>query len=403
MIIINGETAKEFSELQDRIKKLNGKYKGPFIVATDTSRHSIMYSHLITGYLMSSGIEAVDLGPQPYPIAVYEMSKFNCEGMIYLSLADGTSTVECLVVDNLIKPVKFDTPYVEGKEVGKYDRYTRCIEDYKNLLDRAKAKPEQRITIIIDGGNGTGGAVYKLFDDYEVKLLYGQLGEPQPFATGERLSSLKSAISMFDASLGIMFDSSCRKVLLMDGKGKVATPEQMIKMFSDVNMLIVHDRDIVSLPEAKNKLSEDVHFDSISLKGLGITDDCLYIPGNVEDIKSYDPICFAHLVLSKMLAAGKTKLYDAVSPDYSVRKEETVTTGLSEMPQENIKIYEGVSGEITKAAAVYGYVKYFRAGEGKENEGKDQGKVMARVVVKGDNLNDVEEKMGQILNEIKKR
>ena len=158
------------------------------------------------------------------------------------------------------------------------------------------------------------------------------------------------------------------------------TQEQLISLFKD--SLIIHDRRIISLKDVKNKLSDNVLLDAISLKGYGFYDDYKIIP---EGAISYDPILFTKIILNKL--AKERNMITNIPKDYSIRKEEIVST--NKLPDKELIVYNGNP---------FAYVEYF------ESPFKDPNKeniIKARVVVKGNSNADMDKLMNELLNKIK--
>jgi len=386
MIIINGKRMKNQTDVLDLCMRIGARTQGPMIIGMDTGNYNHVFSHLIISGLLSAGIDVISIGTVPYPVAAYVMKRLSGDGLIYFQTRN--KNVVCTITDERTIPINIKTlpePDIGYKKPGKYDTYSRGLEDYKIFLEKQinekqeESKPKRTISIIIDAGYGTASEVYKFFDE-EIKYLHGKPGEPLPFKSDQRINALKTAVSSFDADLGIMFDSSCIRVLFIDNKRNMITQEQLISLFKD--SLIIHDRRILSLKDVKNKLSDNVLLDAISLKGYGFYDDYKIIP---EGAISYDPILFTKIILNKL--AKERNMIINIPKDYSIRKEEIVST--NKLPDKELIVYNGNP---------FAYVEYF------ESPFKDPNKeniIKARVVVKGNSNADMDKLMNELLNKIK--
>lgn len=108
----------------------------------------------------------------------------------------------------------------------------KIIEDYRKYL-ASKIRARNKLGIVIDCGNGAAGLIAKsLFENagFSVSAIYEELDgafpnrNPEP--NEDNLAALKSEIKKTKAGMGIAYDGDADRMVLVDDKCNIVTPEQ---------------------------------------------------------------------------------------------------------------------------------------------------------------------------------
>ncbi len=252
-------------------RSLSEKIKGKVGLACDTSNASLKYLHIIIGSLMNYGNTPVYLGQVPYPIAEHVMTRLGLSGLVYVENMNGK--IYAYISDDRGNEVRIsDDGLVEGMSESRgYDEYLTGLHDYRSsLITTSDKKP---LKIIIDSGHGTGYILYKILKD-EIKFIHAKPGNPLSFYSEERISSLRNAVRSFEADLGVLFDGSCRRMMLLDKDGEVITPERLAYLLEEY--WFVHDGSMINIRD-KIKRDDDIIKETRVLSGVGVIKEFEYL------------------------------------------------------------------------------------------------------------------------------
>ncbi|RLJ09395.1 MAG: hypothetical protein DRP13_00115 [Candidatus Aenigmatarchaeota archaeon] len=131
-----------------------------------------------------------------------------------------------------IRDLVFDGVFVE-KEGGSLKELNReeILKEYKEFL-LSKTKPERRIKIAIDCGNGAAGVIAEeLFKSggFETQMIFdkvdGNFPNRSPEPQEDPLTVLKNLSKKCD--MGIAYDGDGDRMVIIDDNGETVTPEQV--------------------------------------------------------------------------------------------------------------------------------------------------------------------------------
>ncbi|MBD3230736.1 MAG: NTP transferase domain-containing protein [Candidatus Lokiarchaeota archaeon] len=225
-------------------------------IGMDTRSLSSMVRRAMISGLMSSGINAYDLGIISTPILKFAIKKWNLDGGIAISVPyseetsinirffdengyDINKNTEKTIENNFFKENFYRaTPY----KIGKVTTLARAEEGYINqflkFIDGESIK-ENPLKVVIDLGDGSASYILpkilrKL--NCEIITLNSQLGEEIPIRelspSMDNLSTLSKTTRALEADIGLALDESANKVLFVDEKGKILSGDTSLALLT---------------------------------------------------------------------------------------------------------------------------------------------------------------------------
>ena len=227
--------------------------KGEIAVGRDNRPSgNALHAELVAG-LLESGLDVVDIGVVPTPLAYWAQHKLGVAGGIQITGSHnppefngfklGMETRSIYGADiQKIYEIAVAGEFPKGK--GKL-RHQDVIDDYVEDVGQRIGKLPREIKCVIDCGNGAGALVAKpLFDRIGVpaRILFGESDgtfpnhHPDP-TVPKNLEDIISAVKEDKAELGIAFDGDADRIGLVDEDGEI--------IWGD-HILIIYARDVLA-------------------------------------------------------------------------------------------------------------------------------------------------------------
>ena len=211
-----------------------------------------LHRELVAG-LLESGLDVVDIGIIPTPLAYWAQHNLKVAGGIQITgshnppefngfkLGVGTRSIygkDIQRIYEIAQSGKFPSGKGELRDEAVIDRY---VEDVGQRIGRIS----RQINCVVDCGNGAGALVAnKLFDRIGLapEILFGESDgtfpnhHPDP-TVPENLKDLLNAVAERKAELGIAFDGDADRIGLVDEDGAIIWGDQL---------LIIYARDVLA-------------------------------------------------------------------------------------------------------------------------------------------------------------
>ena len=227
--------------------------KGEIAVGRDNRPSGTeLHRELVAG-LLESGLDVVDIGIVPTPLAYWAQANLNVAGGIQITgshnppefngfkLGIGKRSIYGKDIQRIYEIAaagKFPSGKGKVREEAVIDRY---VEDVGQRI----GKISRDINCVVDCGNGAGALVAKkLFDRIGLapEILFGESDgtfpnhHPDP-TVPENLKDLLEAVARNKAELGIAFDGDADRIGVVDEDGSIIWGDQL---------LIIYARDVLA-------------------------------------------------------------------------------------------------------------------------------------------------------------
>lgn len=226
-------------------------------IAQDARNHSPGLTEALIKGLLSSGINVLDLGICPTPLAYFsEYIDLNNEGISQLAgslivtashnppeynglkLTFNKNTLSEEEIIELKEIVK-NSIYTKTSKTGLYKKYN-IAADYINFLTNSFSETGKGVKVVVDSGNGTGGvAAPELYRNLgcDVVDIYsepdGNFPNHHPDPSKEKnIELLRKKISEVNADFGIAFDGDSDRIGVVDNTGYSIPGDQLLLIFS---------------------------------------------------------------------------------------------------------------------------------------------------------------------------
>ncbi|OPY74794.1 MAG: Phosphomannomutase/phosphoglucomutase [Syntrophorhabdus sp. PtaU1.Bin050] len=243
-------------------------------IARDCRLSSEHFRNLVVEGMMEGGLNVVDIGLVPTPLFYYSLFNLDVDGGIMITgshnpptmngfkVAFGKSTIFGEQIQYMGKLI-VEERFVHGK--GSYREYKGIVEDYYSFL-RTNIKLEKPFKVVVDAGNGTGGAVAvpilremgqkvtELFCDMD-----GHFPNHFPDPTVENnLKSLQETVLSEGADIGIGYDGDSDRIGVIDNKGNIIWGDYLMIIFAREILKSYRGASFVSEVKCSKNLFEDV-------------------------------------------------------------------------------------------------------------------------------------------------
>jgi len=243
-------------------------------IARDCRLSSEHFRNLVVEGMMEGGLNVVDIGLVPTPLFYYSLFNLDVDGGIMITgshnpptmngfkVAFGKSTIFGEQIQYMGKLI-VEERFVHGK--GSYREYKGIVEDYYSFL-RTNIKLEKPFKVVVDAGNGTGGAVAvpilremgqkvtELFCDMD-----GHFPNHFPDPTVENnLKSLQETVLSEGADIGIGYDGDGDRIGVIDNKGNIIWGDYLMIIFAREILKSYRGASFVSEVKCSKNLFEDV-------------------------------------------------------------------------------------------------------------------------------------------------
>lgn len=226
---------------------------GEIAVGRDNRPSGVALHEALLGGLLESGLDVVDIGVVPTPLAYWAQHNLGVVGGIMITgshnppefngfkLGLGNHSIYGEDIQR-IYDIAVAGDFPTGKGTLRSDQVVdRYVEDVGQRIGRIENPPK----CVIDCGNGAGAVVAaKLFDriGVPVRILFGESDgtfpnhHPDP-TVPENLEDLIAAVKQDGAGLGIAFDGDADRIGVVDEDGEI--------IWGD-HILIIYARDVLA-------------------------------------------------------------------------------------------------------------------------------------------------------------
>ncbi|MDZ7267161.1 MAG: phosphoglucosamine mutase [candidate division KSB1 bacterium] len=217
---------------------------GRVVIGRDSRVSGPMLHGLVTGSLLATGCEVVDLGIAPTPTTQFATEKQHSAGGIILTASHNPvmwNGLKLLAPDGLFldeaEGAKVNTLRVNGsyarkswEQLGRLTSYSNAVGDHlQAVLSLPEINVEQirrrRFKVVADCVNGAGGVIVpQLLEQLGCEAVYLNL-EPHgrfprnPEPMPENLGQLGRAVTAHHADLGLAVDPDADRLALVSEKG----------------------------------------------------------------------------------------------------------------------------------------------------------------------------------------
>ena len=226
--------------------------KGKVIIGRDSRISGEMVNNIVTGILLSKGIDVVDIGIVPTPTVQFTVKSLNAQGGIAISASHNPNEWNALKLLN--STGEFLTPeenkilssflnksktYNPWNNLGKRNTYYEAIDQHiqailhLQIIDVEKIK-KRKFRILLDCVNGAGVySVPKLLNQFGCEVIefnceksgiFPRLPEPLPENLIETMNMVKNS----KVDLGIVVDPDVDRLVLLTETGEPFGEENTI-------------------------------------------------------------------------------------------------------------------------------------------------------------------------------
>ncbi|WP_223638497.1 phosphomannomutase/phosphoglucomutase [Corallococcus sp. EGB] len=220
------------------------------VVGRDCRESSTRFRDALAKGLTTTGLDVYDVGVVPTPLTYFAANTLPVDGLAMITgshnpkefngfkIGAGKTTFhgpEIKELSRLIEARDFATSSKPGK-VTPYD----IITPYNHFIRQTVKVGREGMKIVIDAGNGTGGAIaVPLFESmgFDVVPLFCEMDadfpnhHPDPTVV-ENLQDLIRKVKEVKAEVGIAYDGDSDRIGVIDDQGNVLWGDQLMVLFS---------------------------------------------------------------------------------------------------------------------------------------------------------------------------
>jgi phosphomannomutase/phosphoglucomutase len=220
------------------------------VVGRDCRESSTTFRDALCRGLTSTGLNVFDVGVVPTPLTYFAANTLPVDGLAMITgshnppeyngfkIGAGKTTFhgsEIQALRKLIEERDFECAELPGT-VSPYD----IITPYNHFITQTVKVGRKGMKIVIDAGNGTGGAVaVPLFESmgFEVVPLFCDMDarfpnhHPDPTVV-ENMQDLIAAVKREKAEVGIAYDGDSDRIGVVDDQGNILWGDQLMILFS---------------------------------------------------------------------------------------------------------------------------------------------------------------------------
>lgn len=243
-------------------------------VGRDCRLHSPRLRDALVAGLIETGLEVLDVGIVATPLVYFATFHFDLDGAVQVTgshnpaqdngfkICRGKTTIYGKEIQALLERMtardfaRGNGTVREVDVVGPYLQYAR-----DNL------KPgDRKLSVVVDGGNGTGGpvgAAALLQMGVQVRRLFcemdGRFPNHHPDPTEpENIAALQKEVVSTGAELGIAYDGDADRLGVVDGRGRVLFGDQVLMLFARALLVEQPGATVVAEVKCSQALFDDV-------------------------------------------------------------------------------------------------------------------------------------------------
>lgn len=248
---LTADVARKIGRAYAHLVRSRGVTNGPIAVGRDNRPSGNTLHRALVGALIESGLDVIDIGIVPTPLAYWAQSKLEVSGGIQITgshnppeyngfkLGLNTRSIYGEDIQELYRLAAADSGSVHGDGAGKLTHHD-IIDEY--IADvKGKIGPIDRsLRLVVDAGNGAGAVVAeKLFAalGVETTCLFcesdGTFPNHHPDPTvPENLVDLISEVREGGYDLGVAFDGDADRIGLVDHTGDIIWGDYMLILYA---------------------------------------------------------------------------------------------------------------------------------------------------------------------------
>ena len=228
---------------------LNRAGKKTVTVGRDCRLSSDRLYHLLLEGLLPGGIDAVDIGVVPTPLLYFSVAHWKMEGGVMITgshnaaeyngfkLGVGPSTIYGDDIQEVRRIIE-RRDFVAASQKGKLSARP-VLPDYRDFI-KQNFKLKQGLKVVVDGGNGCGGAVAAPImsemglDTVELYIdMDGRFPNHHPDPTvEENMRDLIATVKSNRATVGIAYDGDADRIGAVDENGRIVWGDELLVVFS---------------------------------------------------------------------------------------------------------------------------------------------------------------------------
>jgi phosphomannomutase/phosphoglucomutase len=219
-------------------------------VGRDCRESSTRFRDALCQGLTSTGLDVFDVGVVPTPLTYFAANTLPVDGLAMITgshnppeyngfkIGAGKTTFHGPEIQALRKLIEA-RDFVKGERPGTLTPYD-IVTPYNHFIRQTVKVGRKGMKIVIDAGNGTGGAVaVPLFQSlgFDVVPLYCEMDatfpnhHPDPTVV-ENLVDLIAAVKREKAEVGIAYDGDSDRIGVIDDQGNILWGDQLMILFS---------------------------------------------------------------------------------------------------------------------------------------------------------------------------
>ena len=216
----------------------------------DCRESSTRFRDALAKGLTSTGLDVFDIGVVPTPLTYFAANTLPVDGLAMITgshnppeyngfkIGHGKTTLHGHEIQELRK-------LIEAKDFARSDKPGTVqpfdiVTPYNHFIRQTVKMGPKKLKIVIDAGNGTGGAVaVPLFQamGFDVVPLFCEMDanfpnhHPDPTVV-ENLEDLIRAVKQHKADVGIAYDGDSDRIGVIDDQGNILWGDQLMILFS---------------------------------------------------------------------------------------------------------------------------------------------------------------------------
>jgi phosphomannomutase/phosphoglucomutase len=219
------------------------------VVGRDCRESSTRFRDALAKGLTSTGVDVVDIGVVPTPLTYFAANTLPVDGLAMITgshnppeyngfkIGFGKTTFHGHEIQELRRMIEASD--FEKGTPGKVTEFD-IVTPYMHFVRQTVKVGRKGMKIVIDAGNGTGGAVaVPLFEamGFEVVPLFCEMDarfpnhHPDPTVT-ENLEDLIRAVKKEKAEVGIAYDGDADRIGVIDDAGNILWGDQLMILFA---------------------------------------------------------------------------------------------------------------------------------------------------------------------------
>ncbi|MBF5046172.1 phosphomannomutase/phosphoglucomutase [Aggregicoccus sp. 17bor-14] len=220
------------------------------VVGRDCRESSTRFRDALCKGLTSTGLNVLDVGVVPTPLTYFAANTLPVDGLAMITgshnppeyngfkIGAGKTTFHGHEIQELKKLI-LAKDFVKGVKPGTVTPYD-IVTPYNHFVRQTVKVGRKGMKIVIDAGNGTGGAVaVPLFQSmgFDVVPLFCEMDatfpnhHPDPTVV-ENLQDLIQAVKREKAEVGIAYDGDTDRIGVIDDQGNILWGDQLMILFS---------------------------------------------------------------------------------------------------------------------------------------------------------------------------